>query len=754
MSARAPWTSTVSGWIRAKDPGLLAVKRSVRAAVFVPGSFAVAHALFANGQIGLFAAFGSFALMLFVDFPGRPHTRLVSYVVLVAVGAGLIALGTLVSTHAWPAVVSMAVVGFAVLFTGILAPQVATASTATLLTFVLPVAVAQPAGAIGPRLLGWAIAAAFCVPACMLLWPTPWHDELRRRLSGAMAAVGRLVGSGPGPGDPEAQASVRSELARLRQQFQATPYPPTGAAGGAVAVAKLVGRVEWVAGNAVLASEVIRPGGPGPVQDVIDAVAETLDHSASLICDGGAYPVNDPDVIRAVRQSTQRLDTLVTRELDAEVSMLIDPNPTDVPPDDELVGALSPSFRARAFGIATEMVADATLEAAGAQRVGDRRLGEPSDAAAHSFRRRLRSHLSLRSVWFRNAVRGAVGLALAVGVVEVTDVEHGFWVVLGTLSVLRSNALGTGATALRAVGGTAVGFVVGGLIMVGLGGNSDWLWALLPLAVLVSGVAPSMISFAAGQAGFTVVVVILFNIIDPIGWRVGLTRIEDVAIGCGVSIVVGFLFWPRGATAALGRALSDAFVESSGYLSDAVDRLTSTGHHLDIEASQRASHRAYLRLDDAFRQFLAEKGAKVVPVETVADLLTGSNRIRLAAYTLTTLPAPVIEPGQPELESVAVAGAVLRDSYALSHRWYEEFAEMLTGSRTALDVPPGHDETLRHVLVTAFEDARTCGRADRVRTMLQMLWADELLEIQRQFQSDLAGAADLFARRRGWALTI
>jgi len=53
-----------------------------------------------------------------------------------------------------------------------------------------------------------------------------------------------------------------------------------------------------------------------------------------------------------------------------------------------------------------------------------------------------------------------------------------------------------------------------------------------------------MISFAAGQAGFTLVVVILFNIIEPTGWRVGLTRIEDVAIGCGVSIVVGLLFWP------------------------------------------------------------------------------------------------------------------------------------------------------------------------------------------------------------------
>ena len=43
-----------------------------------------------------------------------------------------------------------------------------------------------------------------------------------------------------------------AELSRLREQFAGTPYPPTGAAGTAVALAKLVGRVEWVAGNAML----------------------------------------------------------------------------------------------------------------------------------------------------------------------------------------------------------------------------------------------------------------------------------------------------------------------------------------------------------------------------------------------------------------------------------------------------------------------------------------------------------------------
>jgi hypothetical protein len=280
------------------------------------------------------------------------------------------------------------------------------------------------------------------------------------------------------------------------------------------------------------------------------------------------------------------------------------------------------------------------------------------------------------------------------------------------------------------------------------------LWVLLPLAVLVSGVAPSMISFAAGQAGFTVVVVILFNIIEPTGWKVGLTRIEDVAIGCGVSIVVGLLFWPRGAMAALGRALSDAFVMSSGYLADAVNRLTTTADRVDITPGQRASHAAYLRLDDAFRQFLAERGAKVVPVQVVANLVTGSNRIRLAAYTLSTLPIFLPRDGRSELESVSVAGAVLRDSYASSHRWYEEFGEMLARQRVTLDQPPDHDVTLHGVLRQAFEDARVRRREDSLRAMLQMLWADELLEAQRQVQADLAGSAELFTRRAPKALAL
>ena len=90
----------------------------------------------------------------------------------------------------------------------------------------------------------------------MLIWPTPWHDNLRRRLSAAMSAVSRLADAqASGESDPLARADVKSELSLLRRQFAGTPYPPTGAVAGAIALAKLVGRVEWVAGNAMLMGE-------------------------------------------------------------------------------------------------------------------------------------------------------------------------------------------------------------------------------------------------------------------------------------------------------------------------------------------------------------------------------------------------------------------------------------------------------------------------------------------------------------------
>src|SRR5262249_42743419 len=71
--------------------------------------------------------------------------------------------------------------------------------------------------------------------------------------------------------------------------------------------------------------------------------------------------------------------------------------------------------------------------------------------------------------------------------------------------------------------------------------------------------APKVFPAVPGQFGFAVVLLVTFNLIQPSGWEIGLVRIEDVAIGCAVSLVVGLLFWPRGAARLLHETLAVAY---------------------------------------------------------------------------------------------------------------------------------------------------------------------------------------------------
>ena len=200
-----------------------------------------------NAQTSLFAVFGSLALLLFVDFAGPAPARLRAYLGLWIVSAVLIAVATLCSTHVVLAAVAMALVGFVVLFAGIVSPRAVTGSTAVLLTFVLPVAVPAGGSAIPDRLLGWALAGVICIPAALLVWTERWHDQLRARLADAADAVAEQLNALATASDTD-DARVRMDhtLEELRAQYEATPYRPTGAGPTDVALTNLVSQLEWV----------------------------------------------------------------------------------------------------------------------------------------------------------------------------------------------------------------------------------------------------------------------------------------------------------------------------------------------------------------------------------------------------------------------------------------------------------------------------------------------------------------------------
>jgi uncharacterized membrane protein YccC len=131
--------------------------------------------------------------------------------------------------------------------------------------------------------------------------------------------------------------------------------------------------------------------------------------------------------------------------------------------------------------------------------------------------------------------------------------------------------------------------------------------------------------------------VVIFNLLAPAGWQVGLLRIEDVAIGCAVSLAVGAAFWPRGAAAIVGDDLADAFRQGGRYLTQAVD--WALGLRRRPPESAVAAVNAGARLDEALRAYLAEQGTKRLTSEDLWALIMGTTRLRLTAYAVASLPA-------------------------------------------------------------------------------------------------------------------
>jgi hypothetical protein len=249
----------------------------------------------------------------------------------------------------------------------------------------------------------------------------------------------------------------------------------------------------------------------------------------------------------------------------------------------------------------------------------------------------LRTHLRPRGVWFRNSLRASLALGLAVLVARLTRLDHSFWVVLGTLSVLRSNALSTGRTALLAILGTVAGFVVASSLTLAIGTNHVALWVMLPIAAFLAAYVPTVVSFVVGQAAFTLFVVMLFDLLQPQGWRLGLVRLEDVALGILVSLVVAVLLWPRGARGQLRTALAALYRANAACLGAAFGYLLGDRGEREVDASRARVATEVDRAGEAFEAFLTERGSRTVPTVTWGRVAAVGNDVLLAVDAIEAM---------------------------------------------------------------------------------------------------------------------
>jgi fusaric acid resistance family protein len=690
-------------------PDIAALKSAARAAIVIPVVFALADKVIGQPQTSIFAAFGSFAMLVLVDVSGPSRTRLLAYLGLACAGAVFITLGTLCSRNAWLGAVAMALVGFAVLFSGVISGYLAAVTTGALLTFVLPVTIPAPNSAIPDRLEGWLLAAGAGICAVMLLWPPRRSADLQRDAATALRAIADVADADSGH-FAERVGQAREAVHRLGRGVLGSQHRPTGPTGPTAALASLPDELDWLL--SFLAPSV----DSGPLEQACAQDAEAMAATAAVLRTGAAR-LEGSDA----RPDLDRLDAARDGVAGALVQRLLELPATAR--ERALMQMLEPPFRIRAATYSARQVAGYALLATGAEvpELSDSDLALPASAAAPlvAAERLAAEHAGAGSVWFQNSVRGAAGLAVAVFIAQRTGLQHGFWVVLGTLSVLRSNALSTGRSIISAIAGTAAGIVAGALLVIVIGTHEAVLWGVLPFATLLAAYAPRAISFAAGQAGFTVVLFILFNIIQPVGWSVGVVRVEDVAIGFAISLGVGLLFWPRGAAALLRDHLAAAYQRSSDYVVATARQLIDGSAPAGNAA--RAADAAAHRLDDAFRQYLAERSASELNVEDVAAFVGGATRVRRAAQSLAALGSMA---GTTRLGR---CGENLdRELHALQ-AWYVALGYAIVNRRP---VPPPHirDSEGHRRLLACVRDAARAADMATVRAALVLLWASQHLD--------------------------
>ena len=743
---RAPGQPGASPWWKVSW-SVPAAMRAVRATIVIPILFAITYKVIGDAQMTLFAVFGGFATLVVTSFGGTRRDKLIAHAGLAAAGTVAIIIGTLASGSAWLAAIVTVPVAFVIYYSGSAGPNAAAAVTGCLFAYVLPIASAGSASVLPPRLEGWWLASAAGTAAVLLLSPRSPGDRLRgqaARLAGLIAAQldGAISGT---PADPGGEAVLTAKH-ELMNAFDSTPYRPIGLAAADQGLANLIHLLEWCAalvGDAADGHLDLTAAAPED-RALLEASALAL-HQVAAITAGQASSADIEPVWQARLASARHLNQLAD-----------DPAVAIRRADD--------AFHAQTIGVAASaatgeaMIAArlATPAAVAAQRRSWlASLPEPQDSALADGPEESQPSLiripgravsaisadaSLRSAWFRNSARGAIALAAAVAVARLTDVQHAFWIVLGTLSVLRTSATATGATALRGLAGTVAGFAVGAALLIGIGTSPTALWIAFPVAVLVAAYTPGTAPFVAGQAAFTVTIVVLFNLLVPAGWTVGLLRVEDVAIGCAVSLVVGFLFWPRGVSAVVGDNLADAFRSGCGYLGDSAR--WALGELATRPAHAVTAITAGIRLDDAVRGYLTEQGSKRLSKADLWALVMAAMRLRLTAHSMASLPTRTA----PHADDAGLHAALSRQLAGLS-AFYDQLASEV--DKPVRGVPQPVPAALPPSGV-AIATMPPCGEPAAYRS--DALWVGHHLDHLEAHATELAGPAGRLAelRRKPW----
>ncbi|KIS43591.1 YccS family putative transporter [Kosakonia radicincitans] len=176
---------------------------------------------------------------------------------------------------------------------------------------------------------------------------------------------------------------------------------------------------------------------------------------------------------------------------------------------------------------------------------------------------RLRNNLTPESALFRHAVRMSLVLCVGYAFIQITGLQHGYWILLTSLFVCQPNYNATRHRLTLRVIGTLVGVAIGLPVLYFVPSHEGQLVLIVITGVLFF--AFRTVQYAHATMFITLLVLLCFNLLGE-GFEVAIPRIIDTLIGCVIAWAAVSFIWPDWRFRHLPRVTEQALDANCRYL--------------------------------------------------------------------------------------------------------------------------------------------------------------------------------------------
>ncbi|NTY89221.1 TIGR01666 family membrane protein [Serratia fonticola] len=157
------------------------------------------------------------------------------------------------------------------------------------------------------------------------------------------------------------------------------------------------------------------------------------------------------------------------------------------------------------------------------------------------IRLRISRHLTPQSALFRHAIRMSVVLCVGYAFIQLTGMQHGYWILLTSLFVCQPNYNATRRRLALRIIGTLAGILIGLPILYFVPSLEGQL-----ILIVISGVlffAFRTVQYAHATMFITLLVLLCFNLLGE-GFEVAAPRVYDTLLGCAIAWAAVSFIWP------------------------------------------------------------------------------------------------------------------------------------------------------------------------------------------------------------------